>query len=53
MAADSDILGFISQCAICPQSALTRTPHPPGDRFICPRCREVVGPDIVAQQVTR
>lgn len=42
MSALADVLGFISQCAICPQSALTRTQHPRG-AFICPACREVVG----------
>lgn len=42
MATFPDIIGYISQCAICPQTALTRTQHPKGG-FICPRCREVVG----------
>nr|WP_192830587.1 hypothetical protein [Mycobacterium sp. UM_NZ2] len=53
MATDPDVLGYISQCAICPQTALTRTAHPANDRFICPRCREVVGEDITAASVTR
>jgi len=46
MATFPDIIGYISQCAICPQTALTRTQYPKSDRFICPRCREVIGPDI-------
>lgn len=43
MSAPADVLGFISQCAICPQTALTRNQYPKAARFICPRCREVVG----------
>lgn len=38
---DHDVLGYISQCDLCGQRALTRNPH--GDKFTCSRCREVTG----------
>ncbi|MDQ2628394.1 MAG: hypothetical protein M3Y90_15550 [Actinomycetota bacterium] len=41
--ADPDVLGYISQCGLCGQRALTRTAHLAVDRFVCPRCREVTG----------
>lgn len=43
---DPDVLGYISQCDICPQRALTRAPHSQSDPFICTRCREVTGDDV-------
>lgn len=42
-AVDPDVLGYISQCTICPQKALTRTAHPADAPFICDRCRQVTG----------
>lgn len=41
--APDDVLGYISQCTICPQKALTRHPHPADAPFICDRCRAVTG----------
>lgn len=36
---DPDTLGFIAQCAVCPQNAVLATQ--PGASWVCPRCAEV------------
>lgn len=41
MTADPDVIGYLCQCDLCGQRALTRTPHPHANPFICSRCREV------------
>lgn len=43
MIPDPDVLGYISQCGICPQKVIIRAPRPSSGQFICPRCREVTG----------
>lgn len=38
-----DVIGYISQCDICPQKVIILAPRPSGGQFVCPRCREVTG----------
>lgn len=36
------VLGFIVQCAVCPQKAVLS--RQPAGEWVCPRCAEVVDP---------
>lgn len=43
------VLGYLAQCAVCPQQAVLE--HQ-ADEWICPRCTEITEPPTVAQQIT-
>jgi len=42
----TDVLGYVSQCELCGQRAITLAPH--GADWTCPRCAEVTEPSPYA-----